>query len=309
MAEKVIDRFKFGIIGAGVVGTSLAVLLNKAGYDCMGVNTRSRESYRRFCSYLAAEHFELGQLAALSDILFITTNDAAIEAVASQLALLKNIRPGQVWVHCSGSLPSSVMCKDPAPAAGYLSVHPLQAFASIDNALELMPGTHFGIEGDSGETEKLGEILVKVLGGIPHKIEPAKKSAYHAGAVVASNYLVSLVAMAVILFEQAGIPEKDALKSLLPLVAGSYHNIKKVGLPYALTGPIARGDVEVVRKHLQEMPEELQEVYKGLGRIAFDLGKQRKMLTGGHYSKDVLTELQELLYTEKSQGDEFNENN
>lgn len=308
MSENIKSKFKFGIIGTGVVGTSLAVLLDKAGYECVGVNTRSNDSYLRFCSYLDREHLELGQLAALSDVLFITTHDTAIELVASQLALQGKGRPGQIRVHCSGSLPSSVMRKDPA-SAGFLSVHPLQAFASIDNALELMQGTHFGIEGDSRKTEELGETLVMVLGGIPHKIEPARKSVYHAGAVAASNYLVSLASMAVILFEQAGIPEKDALESLLPLMAGSYHNIKKVGLPYALTGPIARGDVEVVRKHLQEMPRELRDVYKGLGRLAFDLGKERKALAGGHYSQDTLSELTELLYSEKTQGDEVDENN
>ena len=232
---------KFGIIGAGVVGTTLAVLLNAKGYEFIGVNTRSEKSFERLRSYLPAKHLEMNELAETADILFITTHDNAIREVALGLSKEK-VKTDQIWIHCSGSLRSDIMCQDRRLKVGYLSLHPLQAFANIENALVLMRGTHFGIEGDCQETEEMGEDLVKVLGGIPHKIDPSQKTLYHAGAVVASNYLVSLVYLAVKLFGCAGINKENALESLLPLMAGSYHNIDKVGLPRALTGPIARGD-------------------------------------------------------------------
>lgn len=286
---------KFGIIGAGVVGTTLAVLLNEAGCELIGVYTRSERSYERFCSYLPTSHLNLDRLAETADILFITTNDNSIEKLAVKLTEERKSKSGQIWIHCSGSLRSEIMCKDLSLQVSYLSLHPLQTFANIDSALVLMPGTHFGLEGDSRETEEVGEELVKILGGIPHKIDPCQKNLYHAGAVAASNYLVSLVYLAVKLFKQAGIEKQDALQSLLPLIAGSYHNLEKVGLPDALTGPIARGDIEVVRKHLQEIPLELKDIYQGLGRLALEMGIQRKNLSGGSYSKEVLIELQSLL--------------
>lgn len=293
---------KFGVIGAGVVGTTIATLLNNVGWQCIGVNTRSNKSYERFCSYLPTKRLRLDELAKLVDVLFITTQDSSIEEVAIQLTKEKASKAGQTWIHCSGSLRSEIMCQDQELPIGYLSVHPLQAFANIDSALLLMHGTHFGIEGDSREREELGEYLVKLLGGIPHKIEPTQKTLYHAGAVVASNYLVSLAFLAVKLFERAGINKQSALESLLPLMAGSHHNIEEVGLPNALTGPIARGDAEVVGKHLQEIPSDLKDIYKGLGRLALELGEERNDLIGGSYNQEALKKLDRLLSIKNCEG-------
>jgi len=286
---------KFAIIGTGVVGTTLAVLLEKAGFECIGVNTRSQFSYQRFTKYLQKKHLDLDEISQQADMIFITTHDGSIETVAAQLTEQKVIRKEkQLWVHCSGSLRSEIMCKDRSLPLHYLSLHPLQAFASIECALAKVAGTHFGIEGDSKYSEDFGEKLVKILGGIPHRIDPAKKTLYHAGAAAASNYLVSLAFLAVKLFGQAGIDQEEALESLLPLMQGACHNIEKVGLPGALTGPIARGDTAVVAKHLQEMPRELLETYKGLGRLALELGKERKEVLGESYSVKELEKLQQL---------------
>lgn len=292
---------KFAIIGTGVVGTALAVQLDKAGYECVGVNTRSHTSYRKFSKYLNSRFLKLDEIALEADLIFITTQDNAIEKIAqsltelTELAELEQRKEPQTWIHCSGSMRSEEMCKDPSLMIDYLSIHPLQAFACVESALTLLPGTHFGIEGNNPDSERLGEELVQILGGIPHKINPEKKTLYHAGAVVASNYLVSLAYMAVRLFGQAGIDHEDALESLLPLMLGSYKNVSQVGLPCALTGPIARGDVEVVAKHLQEMPDDIKEVYKGMGRLALELGKDRKVLNKGSYNPEALEALEQLL--------------
>ncbi|UWG97743.1 DUF2520 domain-containing protein [Dehalobacter sp. DCM] len=272
--DKLTD-LKFGIIGAGSVGTSLAVLLEKAGLECIGVTTRSRASYERFRSYLDKENLPVEQLAALADILFITTQDKYIEAIACELSPIQNRKTNQVWIHCSGSLPAELMCKDHTLKVGYLSLHPLQAFADADHAVNLMKGTFFGVEGSSQEVESLGVALVSLLGGTPIKIDPAKKTFYHSGAVIASNYLVSLVYLAVKLFRRAGVEQQDAIAALLPLVTGSLSNIERVGLFQALTGPIARGDVQVITKHLDKLPEAERSVYKGLGRLALELAMEK----------------------------------
>lgn len=291
----VISNKKFAVIGTGVVGTALTILLEEAGWECIGVNTRSRASYERFRGYLLREHLELTELALQSDVIFITTLDDSIEKVAEQLSRCPARKAGQTWVHCSGSVRSSIMCKDSSLDINYLSIHPLQAFANVESALKQIKGIHFGIEGNNEASEKIGFELVKILGGIPHKIDPDKKTLYHAGAVVVSNYLVSLAFLGVRLFEQAGIGKEDALESLLPLMEGSYQNIAGVGLPCALTGPIARGDVEVVAKHLKEMPGELQETYKALGRLALEIGEQRKKIKGDSYDSKVLDTFKKIL--------------
>ncbi|MDR3600142.1 MAG: DUF2520 domain-containing protein [Desulfosporosinus sp.] len=283
---------KFGIIGAGIVGTALAVRLEEAGHKCIGVHTRSRISYERFCSYLMIDHLPLEELVLAADSLFITTQDGMIRTVAENLSTNVPIKPGQVWIHCSGSLPSDVLRVKESLPIHCLSLHPLQAFASVEKALAILGGTHFGIEGDNQE---LGAEIVRDLGGIPHPILAAQKSLYHAGAVVASNYLVVLASLAVELFSEAGIQAEEALTSLLPLMRGTLYNLEQVGLPQALTGPIARGDAQVVQSHLEHMPAKLVKIYQELGLKALELGENKKAQQGLSYPQEELSLLKLLL--------------
>lgn len=287
---------KFGIIGAGIVGTALAVRLEEAGHNCIGVTTRSRHSYERFRKFLNKDHLALDVLVPAVDCLFITTQDGMIRTVAENLTANGLVKQGQVWIHCSGSLPSEVLrVRDNLPIR-CLSLHPLQAFASVEKALAILPGTHFGIEGDD---EGLGKEIVHDLGGIPHHIVAAKKSLYHAGAVVASNYLVVLASLAMELFEEAGIQGEEAIASLLPLMKGSLYNLEQVGLFQALTGPIARGDAQVVKGHLGHMPAQLVDIYQGLGLKALELGIEKKALQGLSYPSEELNLLRSLLEKSK----------
>ena len=283
---------KFGIIGAGIVGTALAVRLEEVGHECIGVHTRSSLSYERFRSYLNKDHLKLDALIPDVDCLFITTQDGMIRTVAENISANGLIKPGQVWIHCSGSLPSDVLRLQDNSSIRCLSLHPLQAFASVEKALAILAGTHFGIEGDD---EELGERIVEDLGGIPHHILAAQKSLYHAGAVVASNYLVVLASLAVDLFGEAGIKGEDALASLLPLMRGTLYNLEQVGLPQALTGPIARGDVQVVQGHLYHMPTKLVEIYQALGLKALELGVNKKAQQGLTYTTEELDLMKSLL--------------
>lgn len=283
---------RFGIIGAGIVGTALAVGLEKAGHVCRGVHTRSNHSYERFRSYLNIEHLSLEQLAQETDALFITTQDAMIRGVAETLSAGDPLISGQIWIHCSGSLQADTLRVREGLPIQCLSLHPLQAFASVENALEILAGTHFGIEGDRMD---LGERIVQDLGGIPHHILAEKKTLYHAGAVVASNYLVVLASLAVELFTEAGVPGEEALASLLPLMSGTLYNLEQVGLPQALTGPIARGDGQVIQGHLTHLPPKLRDLYQELGLCALELGKEKKALEGVSYLERELELLQTLL--------------
>lgn len=283
---------KFGVIGAGIVGTALAVRLEEVGHECIGVHTRSRHSFQRFQSCIKADHLSLEEMVPAAESLFITTQDGVIRSIAEKLSGMSIIKSGQVWIHCSGSLPSQVLRVEESLPVSCLSLHPLQAFASVEKALAILPGTHFGIEGDN---EELGEEIVKDLGGIPHRILPDQKTLYHAGAAVASNYLVVLASMAVELFAEAGIAGEEALASLLPLMRGTLFNLEQVGLPQALTGPIARGDVQVVQGHLDHLPSGLVEIYQSLGSKALELGESKKALQGLTYPLKEFEMLKSLL--------------
>nr|WP_302049133.1 DUF2520 domain-containing protein [Desulfosporosinus nitroreducens] len=294
------NEMKFGIIGAGIVGTALAVQLTEAGHECLGVHTRSRLSYERFRSYLNIDHLLLEELVPAVDFLFITTQDGMIQSIAENLVEKDLIIPDQIWIHCSGSLPSSILRIQEDLPVRCLSLHPLQSFASVDNALTILSGTHFGVE---GEEEALGEEIVKDLGGIPHKILADEKTLYHAGAVVASNYLAVLASLAVELFAAAGIQGEEALASLLPLMKGTLSNLEQVGLPQALTGPIARGEVQVIKGHLDQLPSKLTEIYKGLGLKALELGKNKRAKQGLSYPSEELNILKLLLGGQNSDGE------
>ncbi|MDR1961539.1 MAG: DUF2520 domain-containing protein [Gracilibacteraceae bacterium] len=282
----------FAIVGAGIVGASLAVLLTRQGYACVGVHTRSAASLTRFQSLVDAPALAPAEIADRAGLIFITTQD---ENIAAAAALVPH-RTGQWRVHCSGSLPAAILASgDPAAEARCLSLHPLQAFAGVAQALELLPGTHFGVEAGSAAAAAKGRELALLLGGIPHDIDPKQKTLYHAGAVVASNYLVALMDVAVRLFARAGITGEEAVASLLPLLSGAGRNIAEVGLPLALTGPIARGDAQVVAGHLAQMPSELRPIYRALGRIALEVGRQKREQTGIPYDPATWIKMESLL--------------
>jgi predicted short-subunit dehydrogenase-like oxidoreductase (DUF2520 family) len=281
----------FGIIGAGIVGTALAIRLEQAGHRLVGVLTRSETSFERFSQYLCWEKKPLEKWITQADFVFITPQDGMIRSVAKELSDRKLFRPGQIWIHCSGSMSSKVLRVDESLPVNYLSLHPLQSFASIDQAVDLLRGTHFGIEGDA---EDVGEKIIAELGGIPHRLDPDRKPLYHAGAVIASNYLVTIAGLAVRLFEEAGIERAEALDSLLPLMEGTLRNLKEVGLPQALTGPVARGDVEVLRSHLEQMPMRIGPVYRALGLSTLEIGQAKKEASGSKYSKEAWEEMNQL---------------
>ena len=282
----------FGIIGTGIVGTALAIKLTQAGYACVGVHTRTGRSYEQFRRYLDVNHLDLAELLTRAQLLFITTQDGVIRSVAERMAELNIEQPGQIWIHCSGSLSSNILKVRPDQTARCLSVHPLQAFADVPRALALIKGTHFGVE---GEAVSAGEQIVHDLGGVPHELQTADKALYHAGAVMASNYMVVLASLAVKLFTFAGISQDEALESLLPLMKGTLHNLEEVGLSKALTGPILRGDTDVIKGHLAQMPLDVAGIYRGLGREAMELGRAKLAYSGTEYRPEVWSELSSLL--------------
>ncbi|KLU62031.1 Rossmann-like domain protein [Peptococcaceae bacterium CEB3] len=281
----------FGMIGAGAVGTALAACLTGAGYECVGVHTRTGTSYQRFRQYVHAPGLSVRELVPRVDLLFVTTQDDNIQTVAEELWREGLFRAGQTWLHCSGALPAAVLGPQGAPVHR-LSIHPLQSFAGVEAALQLLRGSHFAVEGDNPE---LGEKIVGDLGGIAHRLKSEDKVLYHAGAVMASNYLVALASQAVELFNLAGINSREALSALLPLMAGTLRNLEVSGLPAALTGPLARGDIEVVSRHLSRMPGPIAEVYKVLGMRALETAQEKWRAAGTVYPAETERGLKVLL--------------
>jgi predicted short-subunit dehydrogenase-like oxidoreductase (DUF2520 family) len=162
-------------------------------------------------------------------------------------------------------------------------MHPLQAFAEVDTAVKALPDTFFFLEGDDEAVEVLRTMVV-AMNGRPVTIPSENKALYHAGAVVASNFIVTLMDYAVRMMFRAGVPRDVALAALLPLMSGTVKNLETVGLPDALTGPIARGDVGTVKRHLKalaQMPGDMLRLYRHLARKTVDIAIAKGSLSSG----------------------------
>ena len=203
---------------------------------------------------------------------FLTVPDYVLPEMAHALAGQGTAPEGCSAFHCSGALSVEVLA--PLHARGYHvgSIHPLQALAHPITGAERLRGSWFAI---SGEPEALADArrLVAELDGETLAIPVSRRPLYHAAAVVASNYLPVLTALAARLLVLAGVDEDDAVPALLPLMRGTLENIAELGLGSALTGPIARGDVETVRLHLKSLPEREARLYRELGREAVELAE------------------------------------
>ena len=272
-------RKKIGIIGAGVVGTAVGVVLKQKGYEITGAYDVKSESTQKLVERIGCTpHTSPQEVSRSADVLFITTNDAAIRNVVDTLADRKAFFEGQVVVHMSGAQSSEVLDRAKMFGANILSVHPLQSFANVDGAIKNLPGSVFSIEGDR-DAYDTAVCIVETLQGEYFFIDRKAKPLYHAGACVVSNYLVTLIDFGVKLLESTGIPRSAGVKALLPLIQGTVNNIENIGIPRALTGPISRGDLSTIVKHLEcleEMAPELMKLYSWLGfyttQIAMEKG-------------------------------------
>jgi predicted short-subunit dehydrogenase-like oxidoreductase (DUF2520 family) len=162
----------------------------------------------------------------------------------------------------------------------------------IQKAIENLPGSTFALEAEGGLLGILKE-MASALEGRWIKLGPGDKAAYHAAAVMTSNYLVTLVKLATDLWESFGIPREQATQALLPLLKGTVSNIENLGIPKALTGPIARGDAGTVQIHLKA----LQETAPAIIPSYCELGLQTipVALAKGKINNDQAEELETML--------------
>ena len=268
------------IIGAGVVGTTLAGRLLRVGVPVVGLHGRRSDLSKAAsaASGVLASSGELPALVSTCDVLIIAVRDTRIQEIAQQLRDGKHLRPEMVVLHASGSRPSGeVLAPAKGQVAGIGTMHPLIAVTDSPGSVENLQGAAFGVEGDP-EAVRRARQLVKFMGGNAVVLKPGSMPLYHAAAVMASNYVVALAEVSRSLLVTAGIPEQDALKALWPLMASAVDNLKEIGLPGALTGPVARGDVVSVERHLEALAARAPEhadVYQRLGREVLTLARKR----------------------------------
>jgi len=224
--------------------------LSRRGYKLVAVASRTQASAVGLTARLQPPPPVCDAQSAVdrSELVFLTTPDDLIAPVANSLVW----HAGQAVVHCSGAASTDVLEAAHAAGAAVGAFHPLQTFAGVNEAIENLPGSAFAVEAEGPLLDTL-EQMARDLSGTPIRLGPGDKTLYHAAAVLTSNYTVALMAAATQLWEQFGVAAPEATKALLPLLQGTVNNIRKIGLPGCLTGPIARGDLGTVEKHLQAL--------------------------------------------------------
>jgi len=272
-------------LGTGRVGSALARRLLTQGYSIVSLYNRSMNSCYRLAEQVGAQAATRAEEATHdADLVFITTPDDAIATVCQAVADAGGWYAGQAVVHCSGALPAQeVLAPAAATGAHVGGLHPLQSFADVETAIECLPGSYFGVEADDALRPILNAIVAAV-GGHILPISPVDKTLYHASAVMACNYVVGIFGVAVHLLQNLGIPATDAEVALLPLLESTVRNLRAVGLPDALTGPLARGDVGTVDRHVRALDKHepaLGDLYRLLGRATLPLAVAKWELEPG----------------------------
>jgi len=257
------------IIGCGKVGTSLAYFLSKTGYRISGLFSKTRASAENSARLINGPDPSpsSAQAARTAGVVLITTPDDVIAEAGALIADSNGYRDGAAVLHCSGALPSTILASAKDAGAFIGSMHPLQSFATARTDINPFEGINMAVEGDEPAVAHANQLATD-LGAQVHTIKTAGKTLYHASAVAASNYLVTVMDLALKLLEAAGIEPVAGFKILKPLIDGTLNNIEKIGIPEALTGPIARGDADTVAAHIEHISAqvpELKALYCNLG--------------------------------------------
>lgn len=268
---------KICFIGAGKVGTTLGLYFKNYGFNITGYYSRTYESALKASNTTKTKAYsDLNELIDNNNFIFITTNDDSIVKVSKELSNMRNSWENYIIAHTSGALTSETLIEFANKGAGTYSIHPLQTFADPELTCSKLENTIFTIEGNNNL--HLIEDILRKTNNKYTIIDKSKKALYHAGACVASNYLVTLLDISYSLIKQSGFNEEDIYDGLEPLILGTLNNIKNLGINNALTGPIARGDKDTISNHVDKINDErILDFYKYVG-----------LYTLGLTSKDVL---------------------
>lgn len=281
------------IIGAGRLGASLADALLLAGYRVTHLAGRDLDGTARVAASLSGPVVVCspGEAVAAADLAFLTVPDDAIEEVAGDMPW----RAGQWVAHCSGASGLDVLSAASDAGAVVGCFHPLQSFPSRAPDAGRFRGVAIGIEAVAPLSNML-EAIARDIGGRTVRLEGVDRALYHAAAVFASNDVVALMSAAARTWALAGLPQGSAREALAPLMLGAAHNVAGAELAQALTGPIARGDIGTVQRHMEALAgsPELQALYSALAR-------ELLMLPLGH-SGETRTALAGLIATHSGDG-------
>lgn len=263
------------VVGAGPVATALAGALRLAGVPVLGIWARRAAQARTAGSTAGVAAFSSAPPDVLleSEVIVLAVRDQVIGEVAQMLVGTGLVNKKHVLLHCAGAAAASELLDGVAGSvAGIGTLHPLSAIADGKAAMRTLRGTVFGIEGDDVGRNAATK-LVAALGGVTLALDGSQMAAYHAAAALASNYIVAAIDAAAAALASAGVAPDKAATALVPLAEGALRNVAEHGTTAGLTGPIRRGDVATIQRHLDALRgrPDLVEIYRALARRAVEI--------------------------------------
>jgi predicted short-subunit dehydrogenase-like oxidoreductase (DUF2520 family) len=241
---------RIAIVGAGNLGTALALSLHRAGYGIETIVARSGGKSLQQARSLAKAVGAKAVVSAAdvkSELVWFCVPDSETARAARAFAGQSSWK-GRVAVHSSGALTSDELALLRRRGAAVASVHPLMTF--VQGSRPLLSGVPFAIEGDAGAV-RLARTIVQELGGVPYTIRKQDKAAYHAWGTFASPLLTALLAVTEEVAKLSGVRGEAAKGRMIPILRQTLANYAEFGAARGVSGPIIRGDVETVKRHLK----------------------------------------------------------
>ncbi len=261
------------IVGAGSLGSALALALHRAGHQISQIVHRDTPASRRKAKALAgrvgSRAITLPTADLNASLLWLWVPDRSIFGVAQQLARKRKSWKGTVVLHSSGALPSDELNPFRKRGASVASLHPLMTF--VPGVDQSFAGVPFAVEGD-GRAIRGCRQIVRDLEGTIWVLPKSKKPAYHAWGAFTSPLLLSLLVTSEQVARLAGVPPKDARRRMLPIILQTIENYINCGPARAFSGPIVRGDTETIERHLHalKLAPNAREVYRALATAALE---------------------------------------
>lgn len=253
------------IIGPGRAGSALGRALGKAGYTIAAIGGRNPDNVRNLADELGAKACQSPATAIdLADLTIVAVPDDVILALATDMAESLCSAAGKAAVHLSGAQDRSAL--RPLAQQGSLRTgvfHPLQTFRRGPDAVQNVAGTYFGIDADALLRDQLMQLAGDVHGH-PFDLSGIDLALYHAAAVFAANYPITLLAEAITLAVEAGLDGDTARQGMTTLLAGAVNNLRDLAPADAITGPASRGDQGTIERHIEALNHdpELQRLYR-----------------------------------------------
>jgi len=269
-----VTALRIGFIGAGRLGQALAWSLAQAGLKVVAVSSTLEAHARALADPMEACVCMSPQAVAdACDLVFVTTPDSVIGATCDALTW----HAGQAVVHCSGVTEVGVLVHAFAQGASIGGFHPMQTFGDPHAAAQSLPGCTITVEAEQPELMHSLLSLVQRLHCVPNRLPAGMRGRYHAAAGYTSQFINALFGQAVRLWQTWGATEEEALRALLPLAQGTLSSIQTAGVARGMPGPVSRGDVSSIDKHLTAiapMGPEMLDFYRTLCMTTVTLAQQ-----------------------------------